>query len=95
MLSKSKYIALICGAVSVAATTILYLLTFDNIFTIPMRWVSLMFLILAETIGTIKALTVKRTIFAVSNIVTSITHVIAVLALSIVFVNVFPLLIKK
>lgn len=95
MLNKSKHIALICGAVSIAVTVIFYLLTFDNIFTVPMRWVSLMFLILAEVIGTVKAFTVKRSIFAVSNIVTSIVHIIAVLMLSIIFVNIFPLLIKK
>ena len=95
MLNKSKHIALICGAVSIAVTVIFYLLTFDNIFTVPMRWVSLMFLILAEVIGTVKAFTVKRSIFGVSNIVTSIVHIIAVLMLSVVFVNIFPLLIKK
>lgn len=95
MLNKSKHIALICGAVSIAVTVIFYLLTFDNIFTVPMRWVSLMFLILAEVIGTVKAFTVKRSIFGVSNIITSIVHIIAILMLSVVFVNIFPLLIKK
>ena len=95
MFNKSKHIVLICGAVSVAVTVIFYLLTYDSIFTIPMRWVSLMFLILAEAIATIKALTVKRTIFGVANIVTSIAHVVAVLMLSIVFVNILPFLIKK
>ena len=95
MLKKSKYIALICGAVSIAVTVIFYLLTFDNIFTVPMRWVSLAFLVLAEAIGTIKAFVVKRNIFDISNIVTSIVHIIAVLILSIIFVNITPLLIKK
>ena len=95
MLSKSKNIAIICGAASVAITILFYLLTFDNIFTIPMRWVSLIFLILAEAIWTVKALTVKKSIFSVSILITSIAHVIVVLALSIVFVNLLPLLIKK
>ena len=95
MLNKSKHIALICGSTSIAVTAIFYLLMFDNIFTVPMRCVSLMFLILAETIATIKAFKVKRTILGVSNIVTSVIHIIAVLMLSIVFVNIFPLLIKK
>ena len=95
MLNKSKYIALICGAVSIAVTVIFYLLTFDNIFTVPMRWVSLMFLIFAEVIGSIKAFTVKRSIFGVSNIVTSIVHIVVVLMLSIIFVNILPLMIKK
>ena len=95
MLNKSKNISLICGAVSIAVTVLFYLLTFDNIFTIPMRWISLMFLVLAEIIGTLKAFFVTRTIFGVSNIVTSIFHVIVVLLLSIIFVNIFPLLIRK
>lgn len=95
MLNKSKYIALICGAASIAITVIFYLLTFENIFTIPIRWLSMMCLVLAETIATVKAFTVKRKIFGVSNIVTSIVHIVGVLIISIVFVNIFPLLIKK
>lgn len=95
MLNKSKYIALICGAVSVIITVIFYLLAFNNIFTIPMRWLSLTFLILAEIIGTVKAFCVKKTIFGIANITTSIFHILVVLIVSIVFVNILPLLIKK
>ncbi len=94
MLSKSKYIALICGAISVAVTVIFYLLVFNNIFTVPMRWISLLFLILAEGIGTAKAFKIKSTIFGISNLVTSIAHIALVLLLSIIFVNIFPLAIK-
>lgn len=94
MLKKSKGIALICGGTSIAATIIFYLMTFDNIFTIPMRWISLMLLIFTEGIGTIKALNIKRSIFGISNIITSIFHLGIVLVMSIIFVNVFPLLIK-
>lgn len=95
MLNKSKHIVLICGAVSIAVTVIFYLLTFNNIFTIPMRWVSLLFLIFAEALGTVKALTAKRTIFGVSGVATNLVHICAVLVLSIIFVNIFPLLIGK
>ena len=95
MLNKSKYITLICGAVSIAVTVIFYLLTFDNIFTIPMRWISLLFLIFAEMLGTVKALTIKKSFFGVVNIIASIAHIAAVLVLSIVFVNIFPLFIVK
>ena len=94
MLKKSKGIVLICGATSIVATIIFYLLTFDNIFTIPMRWISLMFLIFVEGIGTIKALCVKKSIFGVANIIASIFHLGIVLVMSIIFVNIFPLLIK-
>lgn len=95
MLNKSKHLVLICGAASVAVTILLYLLTFDNIFTVPMRWLSLMFLILAEAIGTAKAFTSKKSIFAVSNIVTSLAHIAFVFFISIIFVNIFPLAITK
>lgn len=94
MLKNSKAIALICGAISIAATVIFYLMTFDNIFTIPMRWISLMFLIFTEGIGTVKALSVKKSIFGVANIITSLIHLGIVLIMSIIFVNIFPLLIK-
>ena len=94
MFKNSKGIALICGGTSIAATIIFYLMTFDNIFTIPMRWISLMFLIFTEGIGTIKALNIKKSIFGVSNIITSLFHLGIVLVMSIIFVNIFPLFIK-
>ena len=94
MLKNSKFITLICGATSIVATIIFYLLTFDNIFTIPMRWISLMFLIFVEGIGTVKALCVKKSIFGVANIIASLFHLGVVLIISIIFVNVFPFLIK-
>ena len=94
MLKNSKAITLICGATSIVATIIFYLLTFDNIFTISMRWISLMFLIFVEGIGTIKALCIKKSIFGVANIIASIFHLGIVLVMSIIFVNIFPLLIK-
>lgn len=94
MLKNSKAITLICGATSIVATVIFYLLTFDNIFTIPMRWISLMFLILVEGIGTIKALFINKSIFGVANIIASLFHLGIVLVMSIIFVNIFPLLIK-
>ena len=95
MLKKSKYIALICGAISIAVTVIFYLLTFDNKFTVPMRWLSLMFLILSEAIGSLKAVVVKKNILNFANIVTSVIHIAFVLLISITFVNIYPLLIKK
>lgn len=95
MLNKSKTIALFCGGVSIAVTILFYLVTFENIFTVPMRWLSLSFLLLSEVIGTIKAFTAKRTVFGISNTVTSVVHLLLVFILSIIFVNIFPLLIKK
>ena len=94
MLRSSKITTLICGATSIAATVIFYLMTFDNIFTIPMRWISLMFLVFTESIGTIKALSIKKSIFGIANVITSLFHLGIVLAMSIIFVNIFPLLIK-
>lgn len=94
MLKNSKVIALICGATSIVATIIFYLLTLENIFTVPMRWISLLFLIFAEGIGTAKALCIKKSIFGIANIITSLFHLGIVLAMSIIFVNIFPLLIK-
>jgi len=94
MLKSSKAIILISGGTSIVATILFYLLTFDNIFTIPMRWVSLMFLIIAECIGTVKALSIKKSIFGVANITISLFYLCAVLLLSIIFVNAFPLSIK-
>lgn len=95
MQEKSKAVILICGATSIIVTIIFYLLTFDNIFTIPMRWTSLIFLIFAEIIGTVKALNIKKSIFGLASIIVSLFHLGIVLAISIIFVNTFPLLIRK
>lgn len=95
MLKKSKAVTLICGAISITATIIFYLLTFDNIFTVPMRWISLIFLILTEVIGTAKAMCIKKSIFGVASISVSLFHLGVVLIISIIFVNTYPTLIKK
>lgn len=95
MLKKSKAVTLICGAISITATIIFYLLTFDNIFTVPMRWISLIFLILTEVIGTVKALCIKKSIFGVASISVNLFHLGVVLIISIIFVNTYPMLIKK
>lgn len=52
-------------------------------------------LLIVEIIGTAKALTVERNIFGVTQIITGVFHLLATLVLSIVFVNLFPLLIKE
>lgn len=95
MLKKSTAVTLICGAISITATIIFYLLTFDNIFTVPMRWISLIFIVLTEVIGTVKALCIKKSIFGVASISVSLFHLGAVLIISIIFVNTYPTLIKK
>ena len=93
-MKNSKLTTLICGLIAIAATVIFYLLTFDSIFTIPMRWVSLMFLLITECIGTLKALFVQKNIITQASVFTSGSHLVAVLILSIVFVNFFPLALK-
>ena len=93
-MKNSKLTTLICGLIAIAATVIFYLLTFDNIFTIPMRWVSLMFLLITECIGTLKALFVQKNIITQASVFTSGAHLVAVLILSIVLVNFFPLALK-
>ena len=93
-MKNAKLTTLICGLISIAATVIFYLLTFDNIFTIPMRWVSLMLLLVAEVIGTLKAIFVNKNIITQASIFTSVAHLVVVLVISIVFVNFFPLAIR-
>lgn len=93
-MKNSKTTILICGLLSIVATVVFYLLTFNSIFNIPMRWVSLLFLLLAECIGTLKALSVKQDIISQTSVYTSIIHLVAVLILSVVFVNFLPLALK-
>lgn len=95
MKKNSTITVLICGLAAMFATVVFYLLAFDNIFTIPMRWLSLTGLLLVEIVGTVKALTVNRNILGVAQIITGGLHLAATLVLSIIFVNLFPLLIKE
>ncbi len=93
-MKNSKLTTLICGLSVVAVTIILYLLIFDNIFTVPMRWISLLLLLVAESIGIIKALLLKKDIIIQSSIFTSIAHIVAVFVVSVLFVILFPLNVK-
>ncbi len=95
MKKTSTATALICGLAAMFATIVFYLLAFDNISTIPMRWLSLTGLLLVEIIGTVKALTVSRSILGVTQIITGGIHFAATLVISIIFVNLLPLLIKE
>lgn len=93
-MKNSKLTVLVAGLISIVATIIFYLLTFDNIFTVPMRWVSLLFLLVTECIGTLKALLVKQNIITQTITFTSGAHLVVVLVLSIIFVNFFPIALK-
>jgi len=93
-MKNAKLTTLICGLISIAATIVFYLFTFDSIFTVPMRWVSLLFLLIAEVIGTFKAIFVKQNMITQASIYISVAHLIAVLGISIVFVNFFPFSLK-
>lgn len=92
---KKNNFAIICSGASIVITILLYLLTFDNIFVVPMRCVSLLFLIFSEAIATYKTLNSKKTILGISTISTSIYHVALVLILSLIYINIFPLHIKS
>lgn len=95
MKKNSTITVIICGLAAMFATVVFYLLAFDSIFTIPMRWLSMTALLLVEILGTVKALTVNRNILGVAQIMTGALHLAATLVLSVVFVNLFPLLIKE
>lgn len=90
MSRNSKIITLICGTVSIAVTIMFYLLAVDNVFTIPIRYLSAVFLILSECIVMIKVLRIRKTIFGIANITTSVCQLLLVSIMSIVFVNIYP-----
>ncbi len=92
MSNKVRNIGITCGLLANLATVLFYLLTFHSPWTIPIRWVSLLFLLLAEVIGTVKAYFFRRSIFGVANLTTSLIHVGFVIATSVVFVRVLPML---
>lgn len=86
---------LICTVVVLAATATFYQFVFGDIFSVTIRWVSLLFLILAEIIGTCKILYIKKTIFGTANITASLIHIGCVIAVSLIFTNTFPFLVTR
>lgn len=92
MSNRVRNIGITCGLLAIFTTMLFYLLTFHSLWTIPIRWVSLLFLLAAEIIGTVKAYSFRRSIFGVANLTTSLIHVGFVIASSVVFVRILPML---
>ncbi len=95
MKNNRGVITLICGGIIIGVTIIFYLLTFDHIFTLPMRWLSLLFLLVVEVMGTVKVLKFGESILGAAHITLSAIHLAVVLILSILFVNIGPVFIKQ
>ena len=90
MAKNSKVTVLVCSAIVLAATAALYMFVFGNIFSVTMRWVTLLFLIAAELIGACKLLFAQKTVFGMANITTSLIHIGLVFLVSMIFVNALP-----
>lgn len=93
MFKSSKITTLICGLIVIAVTVVGYMLAFDDIFEETMIWLSLLFLISAEIIATVKAMGTKS-FFGVAGVVTSVFHIGVVLLLSIIYLIVDMSLIR-
>lgn len=92
MSNKVRNIGITCGILAAFTTILFYLLTFHSLWTIPIRWVSLVFLLVAEIAGTVKAYFFRRSIYGVANLTTSLLHMGFVIASSVVFVRILPML---
>lgn len=89
-MKSSKLTALISGIVAMAATVILYILIFDDIFAVTMQWLSMTFLLISEAIVTIKAMLTQKDIISQVCVWTGLAHTATVLALSLPFIVCFP-----
>ncbi len=85
----------LCGLIAMIVTLLLYFLIFDSVFSLPIRWISLMFVLAAEVMGIAKSLKNNKSIFGVTTITVSAIHLIIVVILALVFVNFFPVLLKQ
>lgn len=92
MSNKIRNVGIICGLLAIFTTVLFYLLSFHSLWPLPIRWVSLLFLLVAEIAGTVKAYFFHRSIFGVANLTTSLIHVGFVIATSVIFVRILPLL---
>lgn len=90
MKRNNALIILIATCILIITMTLFYLLTFNNIFTFPMRWISLLFLVLVEVVGLVIILNTRRNIIGTAIITLAILHLVIVFVLSLLYVNVLP-----
>ena len=90
MKRNNALIILIATCILIITMTLFYLLTFNNIFTLPMRWISLLFLVLVEVVGLVVILNTRRNIIGTAIITLAILHLVIVFVLSLLYVNVLP-----
>ena len=90
MKRNNALIILIATCILIITMTLFYLLTFNNIFTLPMRWISLLFLVLVEVVGLVVILNTRRNIIGTAIITLAILHLVIVFVISLLYVNVLP-----
>ena len=90
MKRNNALIILIATCILIITMTLFYLSTFNNIFTLPMRWISLLFLVLVEVVGLVVILNTRRNIIGTAIITLAILHLVIVFVLSLLYVNVLP-----
>lgn len=87
MLNKQKSIVTICCLLVILTTVSVYFLLFANLFDVKIQWVSLLWLLLAETMFTTKILiTKKQTVITGAHLTSSIIHLIASFTLAVLFI---------
>ena len=91
---NSKLTTVLAGLITMTITAILYCVIFNDIFAIPVRWVSLIFILIAEGIAVAKILLAKKDLLAITHLVTSAAHIVIVLLMSIIFAAIFTQSIK-
>lgn len=91
---NSKLTTVLAGLITMTITAILYCVIFNDIFAIPVRWVSLIFILIAEGIAVAKILLAKKDLLAITHLVTSGAHIVIVLLMSIIFAAIFTQSIK-
>lgn len=90
MKRNNALIILIATCILIITMTLFYLLTFNNIFTLPMRWISLLFLVLVEVVGLVVILNTRRNIIGTAIITLAILHLVIVFVISLLYVNLLP-----
>ena len=90
MKRNNALIILIATCILIITMTLFYLLTFNDIFTFPMRWISLLFLVLVEVVGLVVILNTRRNIIGTAIITLAILHLVIVFVISLLYVNVLP-----
>lgn len=86
----SKKVAIgLSGTIGIFITLLMYFLFVERLFEVPVKWLSMIFVLLSELIAVIKGMIIKKGIISVARLTTGVLAFILTVLTAVLFVNMF------